>query len=321
MTLLSLSFLLLAACFGGRWEEEAVREVSIVFWKPASELGVAKAVSQCQCLWAVPGRHLKGDIPTWEFLSLERAGLLLWGESDRTSFSAFRPAGGPCPWRFWSSRSAQYHAGPRRRPRRPLPCSPARKSLPSGVCPGQAPAPASAEGLGQLRGQRAVQAAGPPRELDKPQGCPSPRGGPERFPDWDISASWHRRPTFHGRWPRGTGLPGRGPRHRGTYHVPGLHHRTFQTSSPLSSLERRIQTGFQLSPFRGGNQGTEWLLVLPVNRTARQEVTVGAQAARPCRPPPPPRGSDLPGEQGAVAQGLGAVPSPPLGGKFCSCWA
>lgn len=124
---------LLAACFGGRSEEEAVRKVNIVFWKPGFTARGWRG--PCRCAGACgrrPGGPLKGDIPTWAFPRLKRADLLLRGESDRTSFSAFRPACGPCPWRVSSSRSVQYQAGPKRGPGGCPPASPARKPLPSG---------------------------------------------------------------------------------------------------------------------------------------------------------------------------------------------
>lgn len=245
---------LLAACFGGCSEEEAVRKVNIVFWKPGFTARGWRG--PCRCAGACgrrPGGPLKGDIPTWAFPRLKRADLLLRGESDRTSFPAFVQLAGPVPG---GSRPRGQLSTTRvlngAQEAVPLLLPPEAPSLWPCVQARHLPAPGALASFGDRGLSR------PPglhMSWMTPQQCPSPQGGPEGFPDWDISASWHRRqrPPSMGDGPEGPDFQAMGPGHRCTYHVPGLHRLTFQTSSPLSSLERRVQTGFQPSPFRGGN--------------------------------------------------------------------
>lgn len=288
-----------------------MRKASIVLWKPASELRAAKAVLLCQCLWAVPGRHLKGDIPTWEFPSLERAGLLLRGGSDRTSFSACVQLAVPVPGgsgpRGQLSTTRVLNGGP----------GGCRPALPPGspfplacVQARHLPLPAL-RALASFGDRGLSRPPGFHVSWMKPQQCPSPRGGPERFPDW---VSRHL----------GTGAQpsmGDGPEAPG--HLPWARPITSYFSDLLAIKQLGETDTDRISTLtfqrRKPRHRVAFGLACKPHSQARGHC--GRAGCSPLRPPPPPRGSNLPGEQGAGGPGIGAVPSPPLGGAFCSCWA
>lgn len=212
--------------------------------------------------------------------------------------------------------------GPKRRPRRLLPCSPARKSLPSGVCPGQAPTPASAEGLGKLWGQRAVQAAGPPRELDEAPAVSQPQGWPRKVPR--LGYLGILAPTPNLPWEMAQRHRASRPWARAQGHLP--------CARPTPSCFSDLLAIKQL-----GETDTDRISTLTFQRRKPRHRVAFGLACKPhsqarghcgragCSPLPAPR--PPPGVQTCresrerVAQGLGAVPSPPLGGAFCSCWA